>query len=188
MTRSPWSLTLVGALLSGTLAGAALTTPIPGRALELRGSTYFVKAPWKAELITYYDLAGDPSAEYFLTISLDAQAGAPLARLSIQQSRGADWQFPFAAERTRAFLGRPRREGAAVPVQATFSQAERLITVDFHEPVMPGNTVTVMLKPWYNPVQADTYLFQVSAWPAGPQPVASPVGTATLRIYDRMPW
>jgi Protein of unknown function (DUF2808) len=54
--------------------------------------------------------------------------------------------------------------------------------------VMPGNTVTVMLKPWYNPVQADTYLFQVSAWPAGPQPVASPVGTATLRIYDRMPW
>jgi hypothetical protein len=52
MTRSPWALTLVGALLSSTLAGAALTTPIPGRALELRGSTYFVKAPWKAELIT----------------------------------------------------------------------------------------------------------------------------------------
>ena len=188
MNRSPWALTTVAALLMGSLAVTAAAGLAPARALELRGSTYFLKAPWKAELISYYDTAGDPSAEYFLTISLDPQAGAPLARLTIQQSRGADWQFPFAPERTRAFLGRPRREGPAVPVQATFSQAERLITVDFPEPVMPGNTVTVMLKPWYNPVQADTYLFQVTAWPAGPQPVASPVGTATLRIYDRTPW
>jgi hypothetical protein len=35
---------------------------------------------------------------------------------------------------------------------------------------------------------ADTYLFQVLAWPAGPDPVASPVGVGTLRIYDPTPW
>lgn len=188
MNRSAWTWSLVATLLTGTLTVTPASGLAPARALELRGSTYFVKAPWKAELITYYDHTGDPSAEYYLTISLDPQAGASLERLTIQQSRGADWQFPFSPERSRAFLGRPRREGAPVPVRATFAQRERLITVDFPEPVAPGNTVTVMLKPWTNPVTADTYLFQVTAWPAGPQPVASPVGTATLRIYDRVPW
>ncbi|MFZ0408549.1 MAG: DUF2808 domain-containing protein [Cyanobium sp.] len=189
MHRSPWALALVaGLMIGGTLTGSAVSRVAPARALELRGSTYFVKAPWKAELITYYDTTGDPSAQYYLTISLDPQAGASLARLTVQQTRGADWQFPFMAERTRAFLGRPRREGSAVPVQATFSQAERLITINFPEPVLPGSTVTVMLKPWYNPATADTYMFQVTAWPAGPQPVASPIGAATLRIYDRFPW
>lgn len=188
MTRSPWTWPLAGALLAGTLNLMPAAVLPPARALELRGSTYFVKAPWKAELITYYDHTSDPSALYYLTISLDPQAGASLQRLTFQQTGGADWTFPFSPERTRAFLGRPRREGAAVPVQATFSQRERLITMDFPEPVAPGSTVTVALKPWFNPVTADTYLFQVTAWPAGPQPVASPVGSARLRIYDRVPW
>ena len=188
MNRSPWALTLVVALLTGSLAGAPTAVVSPARALELRGSTYFLKAPWKAELITYYDNTGDPSAQYYLTISLDPEAGASLQRLTFQQTRGADWNFPFAPERTRAFLGRPRREGSAVPVQATFAPRERLVTIDFPEPVAPGNTLTVVLKPWYNPVTSDTYLFQVTAWPAGPQPVASPIGPATLRIYDRFPW
>ncbi len=188
MPRSPWSVPLAGALLASSLTLMPAAGLPPAGALELRGSTYFVKAPWKAELITYYDHTGDPSALYYLTISLDPQAGASLQRLTFQQTRGADWNFPFSPERTRAFLGRPRREGTAVPVQATFSQRERLITMDFPEPVAPGSTVTVVLKPWTNPVTADTYLFQVTAWPAGPQPVASPVGSATLRIYDRVPW
>ncbi|MEI7665701.1 MAG: DUF2808 domain-containing protein [Synechococcaceae cyanobacterium ELA263] len=188
MNRSPWALTTVAALVAGSLAVTAAAGLAPARSMELRGSTYFVKAPWKAELITYYDNTGDPSALYYLTISLDPQAGASLGRLTIQQTRGADWNFPFAPERTRAFLGRPRREGTAIPVQATFAQRERLITVDFPEPLAPGSTVTVELKPWYNPVTSDTYLFQVTAWPAGPQPVASPIGPATLRIYDRFPW
>ena len=45
-----------------------------------------------------------------------ADAGASLGGLTIQQSRGSDWQFPFLVERTQAFLGRPRQVGAQVPV------------------------------------------------------------------------
>lgn len=62
------------------------------------------------------------------------------------------------------------------------------MTIDFPEPLPPGSTVTVVLRPWANPGVSDTYLFQVVAWPAGPRPVASPVGVATLRIYRFMPW
>jgi hypothetical protein len=155
------------------------------QALELHGSTVFVRAPWKAELVSYDTNAGSAPVSYYLTLSLDPQAGASLGRLTVQQTRGADWSFPFWPDQTQAFLGRPRHGGRSVPVQAGFEERERRITVTFLEPVPPGETVTVVLRPWTNPQWPDTYLFQVVAWPAGPNPVASPVGTATLRIYDR---
>lgn len=182
---SPALRSLPAALLLLSLAGPLSPLSAPGRALELNGSTLFVRAPWKAELISYDTTAGSAPVSYYLTLSLDPQAGASLGKLSVQQTRGADWNFPFSPQLTRAFLGRPRREGRAIPVQAAFDARERRISVEFPEPVPPGETVTVVLRPWTNPQMADTYLFQVMVWPAGPNPVASPVGTATLRIYER---
>ncbi|MFM7314656.1 MAG: DUF2808 domain-containing protein [Cyanobium sp.] len=169
------------------LLGAA-TLPwhqAPLHALELNGSTVFVRAPWKADLISYRTNVGDAQVAYYLTLSLDPEAGASLARLTVQQTRGADRSFPFSPELTEAFLGRPRQEGARVPVRAAFEASSRRITVDFPEPVAPGQTVTVVLRPWTNPQAADTYQFQVVVWPAGPDPLATPVGTVNLRIYDR---
>lgn len=179
------------ASLPGTLLLAWLASPLspvasPAQALELNGSTLFVRAPWKAELISYDTNAGSAPVSYYLTLSLDPGAGASLGRVSMQQTRGADWSFPFSPQLTRAFLGRPRRQGQSVAVQAEFDARERRISVSFPEPVPPGETVTVVLRPWRNPQFPDTYLFQVVAWPAGPNPVASPVGTATLRIYERL--
>jgi len=186
----PVNLTAKLGALPAALLLMAVATPLslsqaPGQALELNGSTVFVRAPWKAELISYEKTAGASPVSYYLTLSLDPQAGASLGRVSMQQTRGADWQFPFSPELTRAFLGRPRREGRGIPVQATFDEDQRIIAVTFPEPVPPGETVTVELRPWTNPQAADTYLFQVMVWPAGPNPVPSPVGTATLRIYER---
>ncbi|WP_216905233.1 DUF2808 domain-containing protein [Synechococcus sp. CCY 0621] len=166
-----------------------LGSAAPGaRALELGDRTAFVRAPWKVTLTSFTTNVGQSPAEYFFTLSLDELAGASLGGLTIQQTRGADWQFPFAVERTRAFLGAPRREGRQVPVLASFEPAARRFTLQFPEPVPPGATVTVSLRPWFNPVQADTYLFQVTAIPAGPGPVASPVGVGTLRIYQPNDW
>ena len=71
-----------------------------GRALELKGSTYFTSPPWKVDLVSYYTTIWQPFAEYFFTISLDADAGAALGGLTIQQTRGVDNRFPFAVERT----------------------------------------------------------------------------------------
>ena len=178
--RRPWLAPAAGLAL--LLAGA-----LPLGALELGGATYFARAPWKADLVSYDTTVGSAPVWYYLTLRLDPEAGASLGRLSFQQTRGSDWDFPFSAELTRAFLGRPRREGRAVPVRASFDQKLRRITVDFPEPIPPGETVTVVLRPWTNPMQSDTYMFDVVVWPAGPNPMASPVGLTTLRIYDRMP-
>ncbi len=191
MVRPSWPGPLGGNAAIPPLAALVLllATGAPGvRALELGGRTEFVRAPWKVALTSYTTNVGQSPAEYFFTLSLDGQAGASLGAMTIQQTRGADWQFPFAVERTRAFLGLPRREGRQIPVQASFEPAARRFTLTFPEPVPPGETVTVSLRPWFNPMQADTYLFQVTASPAGPGPVASPVGVGTLRIYQPNDW
>ena len=144
-----------------------------------------MRAPWKAQLISYDTTVGSGPVTWYLTLSLDAGAGASLGQVSVQQSRGSDWNFQFSPELTKAFLGRPRQQGRSLPVRASFDQRTRLLSVTFPEPVPPGETVTVALRPWNNPVTADTYQFQVMVWPAGPNPQASPVGTTTLRIYER---
>ena len=177
--------------LAGPLLGAAAvsaTIPLsqilpPAQALELRGSTFFTRPPWKADLVSYRTNAGDPRAEYFFSVELDEAAGASLGGLLIRQSEGPDRIFPFSLDRTRAFLGRPRGRGAALPVEADYLEAERAVRVRFPEPVSPGSTVTVMLKPWSNPSIPGTYLFQVTAFPAGPNPNPTALGSARLRIY-----
>ena len=191
MAQASWLRPLGGK--AAILPLAALTLLVASaaprvHALELGGRTTFVRAPWKVDLTSYTTNVGQSPAEYFFTLSLDGEAGASLGGLTIQQTRGADWQFPFAVERTRAFLGVPRREGRQIPVQASFDAAARQFTLTFPEPVPPGATVTVSLRPWFNPIQADTYLFQVTAIPAGPGPVPSPVGVGTLRIYQPNDW
>jgi hypothetical protein len=174
--------------LAAVLGLALAAAPPAVQALEQGGRTQFVRAPWKVTLTSYTTNVAQSPAEYFFTLSLDGSAGAPLGGMTIQQIRGADWQFPFAVERTRAFLGVPRREGRRIPVQAEFDPAARRFSLSFPEPVPPGATVTVSLRPWFNPIQADTYLFQVTAIPAGPGPVPSPVGVGTLRIYQPNEW
>jgi len=191
MARPLWSRTQGGdaGLLPLAALPLLLATMQPGtQALELGGSTQFLRAPSKVSLTSYTTDVGQSPAEYFFTLSLDEQAGASLGGMTIQQIRGADWQFPFAVERTRAFLGVPRREGRQIPVQASFDAAARRFTLTFPGPVPPGATVTVSLRPWVNPIQADSYLFQVTAIPAGPNPVTSPVGVGTLRIYQPTGW
>ena len=163
------------------VAAAAQPLSLAG---ERKGTAHFVRPPWRADLVSFTTTAGRPNPKYFFTVELDQGAGASLGGLEIRQTRGVDSSFPISAERTQAFLGRPRRQGQSVPVQASFSSHERLVQIRFPQPVPPGSTVTVVLRPWRNPATADTYMFQVSALPAGPNPVVAPLGFATLRIYS----
>jgi hypothetical protein len=168
----------------GALAVAMVAGIASAHGLELQGRTFFTRPPWKVDLVSYYTTVWQPWAQYYFTVELPADAGAALGGLTIQQTRGVDRNFMFNLERTRAFLGRPRREGAPVPVQASFDSAARQFTIRFPEPIAPGGTVTVALKPWNNPAQSDTYMFQVTAYPAGDNPSPAPLGFGTLRIYD----
>lgn len=175
-----------GALVAGGVIGALLSLAAPAdpaNGVELRGASYFERPPWKVDLVSYQTDVSQPSPRYYYTVELPEGAGAGLAGLSIQQTHGADTWFRISAERTRAFLGRPRREGPAVPVQTDVDDRSRRVDLRFPEPVPPGNTITVMLRPWANPSISGVYMFQVQALPAGPNPRAASLGFATLRIY-----
>jgi hypothetical protein len=185
--RVPAGAALGLAALSLTAVAALGAWPLSLAGMELRGATLFRRAPWQVELVSYTTNVGQIRAEYFFTVDMPEDADASLGELQIRQTRGADRNFMFSPERTEAFFGRPRQRGAALPVEASFSQQERLITVRFPEPVAPGATVTVRVKPWNNPMTADTYMFQVTAFPAGPNPSPAPLGFGTLRIY-RTDW
>jgi len=156
-------------------------------ATELNGQTWFTSPPWKVEFTNYWWYLMQAGVEYYFTVTLAEGAGAGLGGMVIQQTRGADRDFPFFTQRTRAFVGRPRREGAAIPVQASFEQASRTMTVRFPVPPQPGQTVTLALLPVHNPTWADTYMFSVQALPAGPNPVPVSLGFATMPIYNLRP-
>lgn len=180
----------VALALGALLLGAPLLSAsvVPARAVELQGQTWFVKPPWKVDFRNYYWYVMQTGGEYYFTVTLPEQAGVGLGGLLLQQTRGVDRQFPLAAERTRAFLGLPRREGPAIAVEASFDNQRRLFTVRFPQPPQPGQTITVALRPWYNPSQADTYMFAVQALPAGPNPVPASLGFATMPIYSAVPF
>jgi hypothetical protein len=161
----------------GLLLGAAADgiRPEPAAALELRGQTYFTNPPWKVDFTNYYWYVNQAQGEYYFTVTLAENAGAGLGGLVITQIRGVDRNFSLAPQRAHAFIGRPRREGAAVPVEATFDQATRTLRAVFPEPPQPGQEVTLALRPPLNPTWADTYVFAVPA----------PLGVARLEIMSR---
>ena len=165
-------------------SGAPMVLPAPSAAEAVQGRSVFLNPPWRVELIAYYNTAWDPQPDYNFIVEVPADAGAPLGGLTIQQTRGSDWWFPYYVERTSAFVGRPRAEGRKLPLKADFHQQQRRFEIRFDPPVPPGTTVTTVLKPWSNPDQADVYMFAVTAWPAGPNPTPTPLGYATLRIYS----
>jgi hypothetical protein len=156
----------------------------PVQALEVGNQTWFTSPPWKVVFTNYYWYVGETGATYYFTVTLPERAGAGLGGLVIQQTRGVDRNFQFAPERTAAFVGLPRLEGERIPVQAQFDDQARRVMVQFPVPPQPGQTITVALKPWNNPFQADTYMFSVQALPAGPNPVPASLGYATMPIFN----
>jgi Protein of unknown function (DUF2808) len=194
LSRRAWRRRGAAALASLTTGlGAALPAawlvvhPTPVRSVELNGQTWFSRPPWKVEFRNYYWYVMQSGGEYYFTVTLPEEAGVGLGGLLWQQTRGVDRQFPLTAERTRAFLGLPRREGAAIPVEASFDNISRRYSIRFPQPPQPGQTVTVAVRPWTNPSQADTYMFAVQALPAGPNPVPASLGFATMPIYNALP-
>ncbi len=186
MTGPRHRLLKAAALLALAMPGLILPVQAPAGALELRGRTYFEKAPWRITFRNYYSTVFQSGGEYYFTIEMPESAGAGLGALEIRQTAGVDWQFSFDVSRTRAFLGQPRREGPALPIEADFDDERRQFRIRFSTPPGPGQTVTVALRPYRNPAAADLYQFAVTAEPAGADPVPQAVGFARMPIYNSL--
>ncbi|QBE69545.1 hypothetical protein SynWH8101_1964 [Synechococcus sp. WH 8101] len=171
----------------GTAISVAMTglwvPPAALQAIEINGQTSFVAVPTKAKLINYRWYAFEGGAELFFVLELPAGAEAGLGGIGLEQIRGVQPAFYYGAIQPTAFLGTPRREGAAVPVTASFSDEARSIAIRFPDPVPAGSTVTVAFRIGTNP-PADIYTFAVSATPWGPNPIPQSVGVVQMSILE----
>ena len=170
------------AVVTALTATLMLSTPA-APALEINGRTSFVAVPTRAQLINYRTGAFSGGAEFYLVLELPSGADAGLGGIDLSQIRGVQSAFYYGPVQPTAFLGRPRRQGASIPVNARFSDENRSVAIHFEKPVPPGETVTVAFAVGINP-PADFYTFSVAALPWGPQAIPQTVGVVQMGIDE----
>lgn len=105
-------------------------------------------------------------ATYFFTIDIPQDAAQPLQKVEFIMKQGV--QYPrFKATSVKAFEGTKRSKGEALPINIVVSDPSvRTLTVTFDQPVAPGQTITMAVRPVRNP-SVGTYMFEVRGTPAG---------------------
>lgn len=146
----------------GSLAAPATAVQFPD------GTVRFNNPPRLEDSVTTYNATYVWNATYYFTLRLLEEAGEPLQRIEISLREGTDNRMRFEQDETRAFLGTRQNRGERVPIAETrLDEDTQTVSVTFAEPIPPGETVTVGLRPVRTPRYSGIYLFGVTAFPAG---------------------
>lgn len=123
-------------------------------------------------------------AKYYFTLAVPATAKEPLRRVAFTQTQGLE-TIRFDGKNSRAFEGTPNHKGQKLGLTLTKGENQpRTVIVTFDQPVAPGTTVTIGLKPLRNPSYDGVYLFQVKTLPSEQQTEGLVIGTGRLQFYD----
>jgi hypothetical protein len=180
----------LGVVLIGFFLGGNLYQT-PSQAKQLSdGTTIFEKSPRLVDASTTFNNTYVWGATYYFTIALPENAGEPLQKVSIAQRQGSE-DIRFDLEKTVAYEGTADDKGirlaiATVDAKSTLNpqnEPTNTITVTFLEPVAPGKTLTVGLKPKRNPQYEGIYLFGVTVFPRGDKPSGLYLGVGRLHFY-----
>ncbi|WP_013323872.1 DUF2808 domain-containing protein [Gloeothece verrucosa] len=127
--------------------------------------SFFLKSP---TLIRSATSAKGPASEanYHFTIQVPSNAGQPLKSVTIIQQLNVE-KIRFLPQGSQAFIGQSFHRGTPVAVQGELIENDTDgVKVIFNEPILPGNTVTVVLRA-INPLYGGVYQFGVTAFPEG---------------------
>ncbi len=175
-------------LLGTTLTLTAQAIPDSPSATEF--PTAFETALKLTRAASTFDYINFYPATYQFAIQIPAKVKQPLARISIT----VPGEFgPFGTnlpkkENIIAFI--PTEPNAMRPqvaqrVLATQINIEgRTVLIDFLEPILAPQTVTVQFGLMRNPSLGGTYLFEVNAFPSGSKAVKQFVGFGRLVFED----
>ena len=120
---------------------------------------------------------------YYFTIEVPANAGKSLQQVNITQRQGLE-RIRYDAQESRAFEGTPDHKGQKLPIQLASNDSQKnTVTVTFDQPIPPGKTVTIGLKPFRNPSYDGVYIFQLTAFAPGQQTDGQYIGTGRLQFY-----
>jgi hypothetical protein len=148
------------------------------------GRTAFTGSPRLLNAVTTFSNVQVWSAKYYFTLDLPENIGEPLQKVSFQQKESPEI-INFYLDKTFAFSGTPSNRGEDIPIQeSVLNPEDNSITVIFARPVPAGKTLTVGLRPVRNPNYGGVYLFGVTAFPAGENPVGMYLGAGRLQFYQ----
>lgn len=146
------------------------------------GTVAFAKPPTLVDAITTFRATRASAAKYYFTLSLPETADEPLQKITINLRQGAD-NIDYRLDKTIAAVGTARNRTEPIEIaETTFNAETQTVTVTLAEPIVPGTTFTIGLKPKRNPDLDGTYLFGVTAFPAGEKSQGIYLGAGRLQF------
>lgn len=176
--------TLFKITLSLAIGIGAVSVPAT-QAVQLRdGIVYFVQPPKLVDATTTYKDVNVWGATYYFTINVPENAGESLQKVTITQKEGAE-NIRYNLDDTRAFVGTPNRKETQLKLgPVTNERKTRTVIVNFDPPVIPGQTITIALRPVSNPSFSGVYLLGVTAFPVGEKSHGQFLGFARFQFYS----
>ena len=166
--------------VTGLLWGGLISVPMAQAVRLADGTAQFAGLPQVLKVRTTDNQTWAWSATYFFTIKVPEDATEPLGRVVLEQTEGVD-RIRFNLKRTYAYLNNDRQQ--RTPLFLT--EGDRSLELRFAEPVVPGETVTLGVRPYRNPDTSGVYLFGITVFPEGEKVRSQFVGHGRLQFYDR---
>jgi hypothetical protein len=147
------------------------------------GAIAFEQPPRLVSASTPYNEASVSNTTYYFTVEVPANAGESLQQVTFTQVSGIE-KIDFNQNDTAAFLGTRDRRSEKLDINAVTSNDKQNFTVNFAQPIPPGQTVTIALRTYRNPSSDGVYLFGVKAFPSGEQKIGQFLGVGRLQFYQ----
>lgn len=170
-----------GLLVGGLCAVGVAISPLVSAVQLADGTRAFNHPPQLIKSAATFSSAGSTAAIYSFTLTVPADAGEPLQKVSFQQAEGSE-PVQFRLKDTTAYVGE-RLAGQELPVVASVQEQGAIVTFD--PPIAPGATVTIALRPTRNPDFPGIYQFGVTAFPEGEKVQGQFLGFGRFAIRRR---
>ena len=148
------------------------------------GTVAFAHPPKLLNAITTFRAVRARGAKYYFTLFLPKTAEESVQKITVNLRQGGD-DINYKLDKTIAAVGTARDKNESIAIaQTTFDEETETVTVTFAEPVSAGTIFTVGLRPKRNPDFGGTYLFGVTAFPAGEKSQGIYLGAARLQFDE----
>ncbi|MCS6812473.1 MAG: DUF2808 domain-containing protein [Cyanobacteria bacterium] len=124
------------------------------------------------------------SATYYFTIEVGTNTRNPVTKVVLNQYDGLD-TIKFYVQQSEVFAGDRSNPGARLPLQSVVADPQtRTVTIQFEQPVPPGQRFTIALNPTENPDTAGIYQFGITIFSQPEQQRGLFLGFGRLHFYD----
>ncbi len=147
-------------------------------------ATYGIPATKLLTAKTTYNQTGSWDATYYFTIRLpESLANWQLQQVVLTQIEGVE-NIGFNEKESFVFIeAGGQKEKLGITLTKSSTQRQTVIAT-FDKPVSANQTITIALKPFYNPFSEGIYLFRVDVISSGKKTNNLVVGTARLQFYN----